>query len=240
MPTETRPAASVPVPEDLSAVAVKQFLNGLAAVMETRPPLVVLDCGRLGQVTSSHVNLLWQAYRQCESAGLAMQLRSASQNLVRILRLLDLDGLFTFDESSQPETYDDDVVSTSEGIDEGLQRFLRYLGTVGIPESIMFELRTIVYETLTNIRIHSGIRPGEPVGFSAVYAPNRMLLTFVDSGPPFDPTARPDQFDFRKAAENGQTHGFGIVMIKRLATRIGYVRSGNHTNVLTVEKLWGN
>lgn len=240
MSTEIQQVPSVPVPDDLSANATRQFLNGLAAVVESRPAIVVLDCARLKQVTSSHVNLLWQAYRQCEAARLPMELRSASQNLIRILRLLDLDGLFSFDQASQPETYQDEITVTSDGIDIGLQRFLNYLVSASVPETVMFELRTIMYETLTNIKLHSGIEVGDRVGLTATCASNKIKMRFVDAGPPFDPTARPDQIDFREAAESGQTHGFGIVMIKRLASRIGYVRSGNHTNILTIEKFWGN
>jgi len=239
MPTETRQASLVTVPEDLSAEAVRDFLQELSNVIETRPPTVGVDCSRLAQVTSSHVNLLWQAHRRCESAGGALQLHAASQNLIRILRLLDLDGMFSFDDSSLPQSFESDVAVTTEGIDIGLQQFIQFLTSIGVPETAVFELRTILYEVLTNIRLHSGLPTGERVQVTAVQEDASLTLTFVDAGPPFDPTARPDQLDFRSAAREGQTRGFGIVMIKRLASSVGYVRSGNHTNVLTVTKDWG-
>ena len=103
---------------------------------------------------------------------------------------------------------------------------------------LRFELKTIFYEVTTNIRNYSGLKEDELIVFTARPRRDGITLTFADRGLPFNPTTQIDDFNARKAARKKQSRGFGIVMVRRMADRITYVRQAGSTNMLTLEKKW--
>ena len=66
--------------------------------------------------------------------------------------------------------------------------------------------------------------------------PRRAIVTFLDSGTPFDPLAREDP-DVTLSAEERQIGGLGIFMTKKTMDDVSYVyRDGQ--NVLTLKKIF--
>ena len=236
MLTSARKNTSIVAPVELSEDAVASFMKELAKLVEGKPRVVLIDCRQLENVGSSHVTLLWRARETCEEAGVSMLLSSPTQNLVRILKLLDLVEFFTYEDAGYPELFSDTVRPTTSGVSEGLDRFLRYLVTAQVSERITFELRTVYYEVMTNIRTHSESPRENDIVVTARVTDDEVELVFLDSGPAFNPTDHISDFNPHEAGMRRQTRGFGITMISRLATKMTYDRREDNLNVLTVLK----
>jgi anti-anti-sigma factor len=240
-------------PGDLSDHSVASFRQRVSAVLQNRSSDLIIDCSRLEHVISSQVNLLWQAYQMCLDAGVELRLAKASPGLVRVLKALDLYDLFQDQEKTQriercqvidtagmagPKEYLDVFRASASGVEEAMERYLRFLDSIGIPGMLKFELRTVFYEIATNIRTHSGLHETDNIRVSANSNRSRIVLTFEDNGMPFDLTAQPAGLDIKSAANHGRKRGFGITMINRLTDHLSYTRKNGSTNVLTIEKLW--
>lgn len=210
---------------------VKSFLKGGFKTLS-------IDCSKLNQVTSSHVSMLWEAHRLCSEAKVEMYLLSPPRNLIKILKLLDLDSMFSYKVEGDPHLYADEFTSDALSINLAMKKFSEFMKRLRIPDTTQFELKTVFYEVATNIRSHSGLKEGDMIQFYARPDDNRLTLVFVDCGAPFDPTMLDRPYDPEKAAREGQKRGFGIAMITKLADRLSYERRPEGKNALTLEKKW--
>jgi anti-sigma regulatory factor (Ser/Thr protein kinase) len=212
--------------------------------------VVRLDCARLGQVSSDWVRVLWDAYEACKAVRSRIHLVSPSKGLVDTLRVLDLAEFFDVGMDAQAVTAEqgpDEFQSSTTGvytdrfeadraqIDAALEKFLQFLRRLRISKATEFELQTIFYEVVTNIRRHARLDPGAQIAFTATATAHQVVLSFIDRGLAFDPTTSSRDFDFVAAARAGRTGGFGIAMLHRMASRISYAREHN-ANHLTIEK----
>lgn len=229
---------AISFPNDVSGEPVDRFLDQLQGNLNSGPDEVIIDCSKLTRVASGHVSILWEALQKGREAGVTLRLREPSDDLLRVLRLLDLDTFFPREVEPGSGTYDDRFAASSTEIDRALERFRRYLKVQAIPEPLEFELRTAFYEVVTNIRLHAAATGAIEVSFSAVREGTKMTLTFEDSGIPFDPTTTAPNQDIASRARLGQRHGFGLVMIRKLADYITYSRRDGAVNVLTLERRW--
>ncbi|MCR4622841.1 MAG: ATP-binding protein [Clostridiales bacterium] len=66
-------------------------------------------------------------------------------------------------------------------------------------------------------------------------SPRTAVITFIDSGVPYDPLAKPDP-DVTLSAKERQIGGLGIFMTKKLMDEVAYEYKDGH-NVLTLRKL---
>jgi serine/threonine-protein kinase RsbW len=244
----------LPLPCDLSGDSERVLEARLGVLIAAGPSVIRLDCTGLNKITSRYVGVLWQAYRRCADSGIELQLESPSVGLVRVLMALDLAEFFgvaprsgdtdseyraasEFDHTTG--VYTDRFGATEAEINSALERFMQFASRVRISSTTEFELKTLFYEVTTNIRTHGEMPAGEPIQFQASAAHDKILLTFWDTGMPFDPCARPADMDFIAAARSGQRCGFGIAMMRRLADNLTYTREKDRTNVLTIEKKRG-
>jgi len=217
------------------------------------PRSLQLDCSSLTQVSSRHVNLLWQAHLACTEAGVEMMLHEPSDGLIRVLRVLDLFHFFRLDdtcmvrhlrEAAKPaltsgnRAYSDEFTAQPDKIDRAMGGFVEYLQQLRLPDMEAFELRTVFYEVAMNISGHGGIDSQERIVFSAVTDDEKMVMTFADSGVAFDPTVTRPAVDLRAAARGRQRRGFGLAMVSKLTDRMDYVRVHDAINLLTLEKRW--
>ncbi len=253
VPTETRQERRLSVPSTLTPKTEDEFENRLRGLLKAVPNSVTLDCSGLEQVSSRHVNLLWQAHLMCDDAGVGMTLHQPSSGLIRVLRVLDLFHVFQLDDTclsrqlreavrpvleNASETYADEFSAAPSSVDQALASFITYVQRLRLPEMTAFELRTIFYEVAMNITGHGRNRDSESIVFSAMVDEQRIVMTFADSGAFFDPTTSAQGMDLRAAAHGRQRRGFGLEMIRRLTDRIEYVRLHGAINLLTLEKRW--
>jgi len=253
VPTETQHEKRLSVPTTISGRSEDEFENHLRRLLGNAPKIVTLDCANLEQVSSRHVNLLWQAHLACEEAGVDLKLHRPSAGLIRVLQVLDLFHIFNLDdtciarqlrEAVRPTldgangTYSSDFTTDVRSVDEAVEAFIEYIGGLRLPEMTAFELRTVFYEVAMNITNHGAVGSREKVVFSAVIDDERIVMTFADSGRSFDPTVMTSKVDLRKAARGRQRRGFGLAMVSKLTDRMEYVRVHDAINLLTLEKRW--
>jgi anti-anti-sigma factor len=254
---ETERSEALTVPAILSPDAVDVFVAGLERLVADSPAELVLDCGALDYVASSHIGLLWQASRICSSAGIRIRLRSPSSGLLRVLNTLDLCQFFDIganhDDVTSPLTsapsgecsrehlvYQDTFLAGAQSVADAIERFVRFLKVLALPESLGFELRTVFYEVVYNVHLHSGLGPDAEVVVRVEARPHGMTLTFTDAGVPFDPTRAQTVSTFVDVARGRQNRGLGLPMLSKLTDRMVYTRTNDGKNVFTLDKTWGD
>ena len=83
------------------------------------------------------------------------------------------------------------------------------------------------------------MRTDSQIRFSVSTGHNRVVIQFVDSGDPFDPTGVRINDNILKQTRQPLHRGLGLTMIRRLTNQIAYERRGDQ-NIFTVEKTWGD
>jgi anti-sigma regulatory factor (Ser/Thr protein kinase)/anti-anti-sigma regulatory factor len=241
-------------PANLSADKIDRFYDETARSLQSKTSEPVeIDCSRIERVTSSHINVLWQARIQCTAVGSDLALISPSADLIRVLRALDLYEIFIPRQSCPAET---DSVSEKPGpfepgqafdlrfkpdvrsIDSALTAFRDFLEQIEIVGTPAFELETAFYEVATNIRVHGQLANDDTVEFTAECLPDRLSMKFIDPGRPFNYESLNSEFDPEQAMTEGRKRGFGLIMISRMTDNVRYERRDKRYNVLTVEKTW--
>jgi anti-sigma regulatory factor (Ser/Thr protein kinase)/ABC-type transporter Mla MlaB component len=240
-------------PKDISEDATRRFIRDIDRAINENSNEIVLDCSHLQQVTSSHINALWQAWRLCHETGRKVRLHRPPAGLIRVLRALDLHDLFLAPDGNLQDSrqgpcsigdeakeyhFQDSFAAKAGQIDKAQDRFSNYLESLGVDEMTIFELTTVFYEVTTNIRTHGRLSRHDSIEFNALYSNGEILMEFIDPGQPFDMRIVPYEFDPDDVITDRKTHGFGLIMINRLTDSLEYKRKQNRFNVLTLTKKW--
>jgi len=242
---------TVLVPVELTEDAPDTFRAAVDSLIAKRSEAITLDCNRVDHLTSSHIKLLWGARIRCAEEGVALRLKSNSEYVWKVLKILDLDEFFIRDEDVDADPigvvpaeligaldgYEDTFEAEAESIGTALERFLTYLKSISVPVGTQYVLRTLFYEVATNIRLHAAANPAEQIKFSAMLDSSGIVLTFVDNGPHFDPTEF-DISDFSYQEGSDGRRSFGITILQKLADRLDYERLDDSKNVLILERKW--
>jgi anti-sigma regulatory factor (Ser/Thr protein kinase)/anti-anti-sigma regulatory factor len=253
MPTNISDSLMIKPPTEISEEATRAFLKLIDKALKKGLDDIVLDCSNLTQVTSSHINAMWQAWKNCEEAGRKIRLYRPSSGLIKVLQVLDLYELFVdqpidtnFGDStkSRSETqigeksFRSNFPATPEEIKKAQINFDSFLDSINLNKITAFELSTVFYEVATNVLTHGQLGKRDLIEFSATYSRHRLIMTFIDPGQPFNMPVKTPDFDPTKAMVGRKTHGFGLIMIGRLTDEISYERKQGKFNVLTLKKEW--
>jgi serine/threonine-protein kinase RsbW len=250
MQREAAIRATIIVPPDVDTGSSLAFLAGLDASLDSSVGEIVLDCSELLGASSSQVRVLWHARARCLAAGAGMRLVSVGPGLERVLRVLDLYGLFTVETDPPAHAKGAGAETTGcagrtafeircepsiEGIDKAAAEFRSFLVRLGLTEMCTFDLGTAFYEIATNVRLHGKLASGETLSFSAVGENGKMRLTFADSGIPFDAASNVPKINMSEMVKRRQNHGMGLALVARLTDSMSYDRVDGR-NVLLLEK----
>lgn len=240
--TETRERVTIALPVSVAPAAGRDFESTLNTVIHEGAKELLIDCSELELVYSGHVRLLWLAHQKCEERGIALRLTSVRPDIVRVLRLLDLEEFFPYRVSDWADGYADAIQSTGESIRDALARFENYLGQANVPALVATDIKTLFYELASNIVNHGGMDSREVVVVTAVMTVeqdrSQICLKFIDSGKQFDPVATQRPVVPNEAAANQKTRGYGLAMISKLADTFTYERLRGVFNVCAVTKKW--
>jgi anti-sigma regulatory factor (Ser/Thr protein kinase) len=103
----------------------------------------------------------------------------------------------------------------------------------GMGDRISMRLRLVVEELFVNTVTHGhGGDSDAPVDVTILIAEDRVVLTYIDVAPPFDPFAdvrRPEP-DVR--LEDRSIGGLGVFLVTRFASRYEYVRAGEANRII--------
>ena len=111
-----------------------------------------------------------------------------------------------------------------------------YYEEAGCPIKTQMQINIAVEEIFVNIASYAYAPETGSVRIrlQAVKDPARALITFEDSGVPYDPLAKEDP-DVTLSAEERKIGGLGIYMVKQSMDHVRYeYKDGN--NILTLEK----
>lgn len=239
------------VPADVNNRSVSNFVKSVEELIDGSTGELSLNCSQLQHVSSTHVSLLWQAVSICRRAGLSARLTSVGVGLARVLRILDLYDMFDIEKACQPDrergSQDEGVLAAANGTEfefepranviKGIaSEFRSFLQRLGIAEIDIFELETIFYEAVTNIRLHGRLCECDKITFKANLDSSVVSMRFFDPGPPFDPTASRDDYNPEEAIRSKRRRGLGITMIRRMTDEFAYERNAALGNILSMKK----
>ena len=242
-------------PDDLSNDNLEKFYSNLNALLDKKPEEIEVDCSKLQRATSTHINILWDARYSCHEAGIGIRLVSISENLMRVLKVLDLYDLLVEQEDQEsvsserrviPEIDEDnnaiemEFKATNGSIRSGIKKFKKFLGKADLEEISILELETIFYEVAMNICLHAQVSDNDLITLTANLTSEKIALKFIYPGVLFDPTARVKDYDPGAVIKQRQKRGYGLIMINRMADKISYNRIDNDLNELYIQKYWGD
>lgn len=243
----------IKVPRVLSVETVDKFHEELGSLVNKRPTLVELDCSQIDLVTSSHINLLWEARTLCLENNLNVKLSFVSPGVIRVLKVLDLHDIFlgkqtepktdTLNDNMENRVKDErelklEFRSETGAITRCLADFRLFLSRLNLPMKFVIELEIVFYEVATNIRLHSGLGTGDVIVFDVASQDDKIIMIFTDRGKSFDPTMKGTEYEPGKVIRERKKRGFGLTMISRMTDRMIYRRLEDSINVLTLEKNW--
>ena len=111
----------------------------------------------------------------------------------------------------------------------------RCLEEIGCSPRAQMQIDVAVDELFSNIAYYA-YPPGSGTVTLRVEAaePDDVMLTFIDSGVPYDPLSRPDP-DTTLSAEERRIGGLGIYMVKKSMDDVSYAYEDGK-NVFTIKK----
>ena len=118
-----------------------------------------------------------------------------------------------------------------------------YCKRCGVDDKLSYALQLVCDEWVTNVIVHgyadSPPAAGEPAIEITLERPahDKLVLTFVDRAPPFDPLTRPEP-NVDLSVDERDVGGLGIHFIKNIMDRCEYERVGER-NRLTLTKRLG-
>lgn len=100
---------------------------------------------------------------------------------------------------------------------------------------LQFKIRLAIEEVVENIVQYAYENGSGYLEASTTIEGNSLLISFTDSGKPFDPLAKPDP-DITLSAEDRPIGGLGIFICKQMMDDI-YYQYKNNCNILTIKKI---
>jgi anti-sigma B factor antagonist len=114
--------------------------------------------------------------------------------------------------------------AADENVDIGARLSYLFASVLGFTSLISFEVRFSVYELLSNIFEHNLGTPSKQwVELDIERAAEKLTVTLVDRGAPFDPTGE-EQFDLERYLRSGKRRGLGLIMTRKITGGMRYER----------------
>ncbi|HYC10811.1 MAG TPA: ATP-binding protein [Steroidobacteraceae bacterium] len=124
---------------------------------------------------------------------------------------------------------------THHGFAQGFTRLLGALDAAGLEGASRYNAELVFEEIVDNIVSHGAVDGSElEVRVTLEVRPDSIILTFDDNGVPFDPRGIPDP-EPPKSLEQARIGGFGVMLVRRAAHSLDYLRTAGGRNLLTVQ-----
>ena len=128
------------------------------------------------------------------------------------------------------------LLATVENIEAVTDFVNEQLEAFDFPMKAQMQVDIAIDEIFGNIAQYA-YRPGvgeATVGVELIEAPRAVVITFIDSGMPYDPLAKEDP-DITLSAEDRKIGGLGIFMVKKSMDEIAYEYKDGQ-NILKIKK----
>jgi serine/threonine-protein kinase RsbW len=127
--------------------------------------------------------------------------------------------------------------ATHEGFAQAFARLRGALDEERLDPTARYNVELVFEEIVANIVLHGATDAREPdVCVTLEGQADSILLTFEDDGLPFDPCGRLDGQP-TKWVDEAKVGGFGLILVRRAASALVYVRTAAGRNRLSVSVL---
>lgn len=126
------------------------------------------------------------------------------------------------------------INATVDNLDFVLEYVENILDENGVSPKISISMAVAVEELYVNIAHYAYNEQGGEAEINCECKDNKITVTFVDSGPEFDPLKHPDP-DITLSASERSIGGLGIYMTKKSMDEMIYSREDGK-NILTIVK----
>ena len=120
---------------------------------------------------------------------------------------------------------------TLAGLDAAATSLRQLLAARALNDGPRYNVELVVEEIAGNIIRHG--RPTADVDLAISFDDDEIVLTFEDNGMPFDPREQTAP-SFPESIETAQVGGLGLVLVRKVSTRIEYSRTTGGRNQLTL------
>jgi serine/threonine-protein kinase RsbW len=124
------------------------------------------------------------------------------------------------------------VSADPANVAQAVEAVVRLAAAAGVPHERVARLEVAVEEWIVNLCRYAYAEPGGTIAVAVRKAPAEISVEICDQGRAFDPTTVPDP-DVTAPLAQRQAGGLGLLLIRRLADRVGYRRDGSR-NILTL------
>jgi anti-sigma regulatory factor (Ser/Thr protein kinase) len=126
------------------------------------------------------------------------------------------------------------LAASPAGVGDAQPALRAFLDESAVPAALADRAELLFEEVVMNVHMHGFDDPAAAeVVLHAAGGPGGCTLVFEDAGRPFDPTAG-DLAERASTLEDAIPGGLGLVLLRRLASRIEYQRLPHGLNQVTV------
>jgi anti-sigma regulatory factor (Ser/Thr protein kinase) len=124
--------------------------------------------------------------------------------------------------------------ATHAGFADGFARLLEFLDVQALSGAWRYNVELVFEELVANVVKH-GVRSGEEVEVHVTVErrPDSIELCFDDNGVAFDPRTSPEP-KLARSLEEARPGGFGLMLVRRAASVLDYVRTPEGRNRVTL------
>ena len=123
---------------------------------------------------------------------------------------------------------------THAGFAQGFDEARAALDAQGVSGALRYNTELVFEEITANIIAHGAPDRHElHVCVTLEVCADCIVLTFEDNGVPFDPRRRPDPPP-QKSLEDARIGGYGLMLVRRAAQSMDYLRTAEGRNQLSV------
>jgi anti-sigma regulatory factor (Ser/Thr protein kinase) len=134
----------------------------------------------------------------------------------------------------QAQRIEIDFPGTRDGFAQAFARLRGALDAERLDTAPRYNAELVFEEIVANIVNHGAVDGRQPdVRVTLEPCSDSIILTFDDDGVPFDPRGRPEPVPPRSMDE-AKVGGFGLVLVRRAASSLDYLRTTEGRNRLIV------
>lgn len=120
---------------------------------------------------------------------------------------------------------------TSDGFEGAAAELRALLDARHVDTALRYKIEVAFEEIATNIIRHGA--PTQDVEVTIAFDEREVVLTFEDDGVPFDPRERAAPL-VPASIDEAVVGGLGLVLVRKLTTRMAYERTSQRRNRLTL------
>ncbi len=130
-----------------------------------------------------------------------------------------------------------ELANQLSGLNELQQQLDKLAGPWNLPPAMVMQLNLAMEEAFTNV-VNYAYDDDEPHTVEIIFTKkgHELLITIIDDGQPYDPTAKEDP-DIQLPAEERKIGGLGIFLIKKVMDKVAYRRENNKNKLFLTKTI---